>query len=39
MIEYVNATIEYLTAIIFYGLYFGMIVAFISPLYNWFRRL
>jgi len=29
---------ELVTASIFYGLFFGMLASFVSPLYDWLRR-
>lgn len=39
METYYSEVIEYIVYAIFYGLEFGIVAGFISPLYNWFRRL
>lgn len=38
MESYIAESVEYLTTLVFYGLYFGMFVALVKPLYDIFKR-
>lgn len=37
MENYITETLDFLVSSIFYGLGFGMILAFIRPIYKWFQ--